>query len=42
MKPMHCLLTLSFTVILGTVSLHAGEIFGTVTDSSGERPALSK
>jgi Ca-activated chloride channel family protein len=35
MKPIHSLLTLSFTVILGAVSLQAGEIFGTVTDTSG-------
>jgi Ca-activated chloride channel family protein len=35
MKPIHYLFTLSFTVFFGTVNLHAGEIFGTVTDTSG-------
>ncbi len=42
MKPIHCLLTLSFTVIFGTISLQAGEIFGTVTDSSGVGAASVK
>lgn len=42
MKPIHCFLTLSFTVIFGTVSLQAGEIFGTVTDSSGVGTASVK
>jgi len=42
MKPIHYLLTLSFTVIFGTVSLQAGEIFGIVSDSSGVGAASVK
>src|SRR3990172_4251823 len=35
MRPIHCFLTLSFTLLFGTAAPQAGEIFGTVTDSSG-------
>lgn len=42
MKSIHCLITLCFTVIFGTINLQAGEIFGTVTDSRGVGAASVK
>ena len=42
MRPIHALLTLCFTLMFGTVALQAGEIFGTVADSSGVGVAGTK